>query len=361
MSKTIKTSLGEFDKEKITALINVRSLVLDHIRRYFRKSNFTEVTTSSLVNIAGSCENPYASFPVNYYGKEAHLSQSAQLQLEALVLRLRRPFYTINNSFREEHYNDPEQAGRRLTEFTLIESEWPLDKKSTPEQGLNDVIETQIDTIVYGLGGETRKLTSLAFDTFCYRENPKLNINWEYLVNVLVQLDRGRSKPLNVINYDGALELLNEQGYNHKFGDDLGIKEERLILKHFDNLPVFVTHFPASLKFFNLKRTPDGLRTYSVDLLLPPLGETIGGGVREENIDTLKQQYIESRVANYLREKGRDPIAPFSEYFSIFEQEAPLLRAGYGLGFERFIGFLLNSNDILNTIAYRTLQPGGRT
>ena len=110
------------------------------------------------------------------------------------------------------------------------------------------------------------------------------------------------------ITYDQALELLNNNGGNYKFGNDLGIREERQILQHFNNLPVFVTRFPAKLKFFNLKRTPDGLRTYSADLLLPKLGETVGGGLREEDRDVLKQQYLESRVAAFLREKGLDPL-----------------------------------------------------
>ena len=87
------------------------------------------------------------------------------------------------------------------------------------------------------------------------------------------------------------------------------------------------------------------------------MGETTGGAVREEHVEVIKQQLRESRIGNYLREKGQDPVIPFTDYFNAFEQELPLLRGGYGIGFERFIGFLIGSNDILNTLAYRTLQP----
>lgn len=125
---SIETGLGKFSKRKFNALTHLREVVLNGFRSEFKSNgnNYREVTTSSLVNIAGSCENPNASFTLNYYGREAHLSQSAQLQLEALVLRLGRGFYTVNSSFREEHYDDPEAKGRRLSEFTLIETESPF-------------------------------------------------------------------------------------------------------------------------------------------------------------------------------------------------------------------------------------------
>jgi len=351
MSTTIKTALGEFEKEKFEALLDIRHAALEGIRGYFHKDGGIprEVTTSSLVNIAGSCENPHASLKVNYYGREAHLSQSAQLQLEALVLRFQKPFFTVNNSFREEHYDDPEAQGRRLSEFTLVENEFPLYIGASPDDAMNHLIK------------EERKLVSHVISDVIHEWSD--NISRIKLlggdVKRLGRLTRAGQECFQTITYDSALELLNRQEGSYKFGDDLGIKEERRILKNFDNFPVFITHFPASLKFFNLKRTPDGLRTYSADLLLPPLGETIGGGVREENGEVIKKQFLESKVAAFLLEKGQNPLAPFQEYFSIFEQEEPLIRGGYGIGFERFVGFLLNSNDILDTIAYRTLQPEG--
>lgn len=341
---TFTTPLGTFDRERFAALVDVRESVLHKVVEFLKSKEYTQVTTSSLVNIAGSCENPYASFPLNYYGRTAHLSQSAQVQLEFLVLRLQRPFFAVNNSFREEHFEDPEAAGRRLSEFTLIEPERPY-PNATPEEALKKIVQEEKDLVNHIL-----EEPYLHEDVLSALEDMGKELLWT---------QRHWRDNTRQISYDAALNLLNKQGGNYAFGDDLGIREERAILKHFNNYPVFITHFPASLKFFNLKRTPDGLRTYSADLLLPPLGETIGGGVREENADVLKKQYLESRVADFLRERKEDPLLPFQEYFVLLEHEKPLLRAGYGLGFERFIGFLLNSNDILDTIAYRTLRPEG--
>ncbi|MBI4043716.1 MAG: hypothetical protein HY393_02840 [Candidatus Diapherotrites archaeon] len=150
MTQIISTGLGNFSKEKFNALLNVRSSALSSIRRALVREGYTEVSTSTLVNIAGSCENPYASFKLNYYGREAHLSQSAQLQLEALVLRLRRGVFTVNNSFREESYDDPEMKGRRLSEFTLIEPERPYAGLS-PEKALNEVMATEEKVLKYAI------------------------------------------------------------------------------------------------------------------------------------------------------------------------------------------------------------------
>jgi len=340
MTNVISTGLGDFSKEKFNALLNVRGIALSALRSALVKDGHTEVSTSSLVNIAGSCENPYASFRLNYYGHEAHLSQSAQLQLEALVIRLKRGVFTVNNSFREENYDDPEAKGRRLSEFTLIEPEKPYEGL-TAEEALSQIIALEEKVI--------KTAIKEVLET-CEKDIALLGGNVDYLKLVL-------RKNFARFTYDEALELLNKEGGNYKFGDDLNVKEERKILAHFDNIPTFVSHYPAKIKFFNMKRTPDGERVYSVDLLMPRLGETTGGAVREEDGEKIKQYLLDSKIAKYIREQNGDPIEPFREYFNLFEQEKPTLRGGFGIGFERFVGFLLNSNDILETIAYRAMQP----
>lgn len=340
MGNIITTGLGKFSKDKFNALLNVRAVALTALREALVQDGYTEVSTSSLVNIAGSCENPYASFKLNYYGREAHLSQSAQLQLEALVIRLKRGVFTVNNSFREENYDDPAAKGRRLSEFTLIEPEKPLSGLSA-EAALDEIIATEERIIKFAvknvLVGQRKDIELLGG-------------NVRYLKSILNQ-------PFCRLTYDEALVLLNQQGGRYQFGDDLNISEERQILTHFENRPTFVTHYPAKIKFFNMKRTSDGLRVFSVDLLMPRLGETIGGAVREEDGKKIQQYLLESKIARYIQEQSGDPLEPFREYLNLFKQEKPILRGGFGIGFERFVGFLLNSNDILETIAYRALQP----
>lgn len=356
----ITTRLGDFSKERFNALVNIRATALDELRETLADRGYTEVTTSTLVNIAGSCENPHESFTLNYYGREAHLSQSAQIQLENLVLGLRRAVFTINNSFREETYEDPQAKGRKLAEFTLIEPERPY-QRLTPKQALDRIITEEAEVIKHATQRVLERHS---------KDIKLLGGNNKYLKKVVLA-----SFP--IITYDEAIDLLNrnkQKERKYKFGDDLGMLEERTILEYFGNTPTFVTHYPASIKFFNMKRMPDGQRVYSVDLLMPKLGETTGGAVREENVEKIKQQLRESRVADYLRNRARgeairqkqdpelaakttDPVKHFPDYFNILSQVEPVLRGGYGIGFERFVGFLLQSNDILDTVAYRTLHP----
>src|SRR3989338_10989208 len=301
MTNVISTGLGDFSKEKFNALLNVRGIALSALRSALVKDGHTEVSTSSLVNIAGSCENPYASFRLNYYGHEAHLSQSAQLQLEALVIRLKRGVFTVNNSFREENYDDPEAQGRRLSEFTLIEPEKPYEKV-TPQIILERITEEQTEVI--------KNVTKKVIEK-CSVDIEKLGGDVDYLKKVILSR-------FEKITYDESLELLNRESRKYKFGDDLGVLEERTILRHFDNIPTFVTHYPANIKFFNMKRTPDEQRVYSVDFLAPKLGETSGGAVREEDGEIIKQHLRESKIGEYLRKKGQDPVIPFTDYFNVF-------------------------------------------
>ncbi|TSC58256.1 MAG: asparagine-tRNA ligase [Candidatus Peregrinibacteria bacterium Greene0416_19] len=337
----IESGLGTFSKDKFRALVNVRANALKSVRDALTERGYTEVSVASLVNIAGSCENPNASFTLPYYGREAHLSQSAQLQLEALVIRLLRGFFTVNNSFREENYDDPDAAGRRLSEFTLIEPEMPYPGLK-PDDALSKIIEQEEEVV--------KKVVE---QTLASNEQ-----DIGVLGGDVGYLKKAHKAKFNRISYDDAIALLNKLGgRTYSFGDDLNIAEERKILAFFDNVPTFVTHYPAKIKFFNMKRTPDGERVYSVDLLLPKLGESTGGAVREEDGEKIKSYLLSSKVGQFLRDKGQDPLLPFTEYFKLFEQEPPVVRGGFGIGFERLIGFLLQSNDILDTISYRTMQP----
>jgi len=138
--------MGAFSRERFDALTHIRETALDAFREVLKSKGYREVTTSTLVNIAGSCENPHASFKLNYYGRTAYLSQSAQIQLENLVLGLRRGFFSVTNSFREEDYEDPEAQGRRLSEFTLIEPERPY-KHGAPEKVLDKIIEEETEVV----------------------------------------------------------------------------------------------------------------------------------------------------------------------------------------------------------------------
>jgi asparaginyl-tRNA synthetase len=328
---------GVFSKKKMAALLDVRDAASWAIRLFLRGEGFTEVTTATIVNIAGSCENPYAFFPLEFYGGEAYLSQSAQLQLEPLVLRLNRRVFTSSMSFRAENYDDPESPGRRLSEFSLAEIEMPFEGLD-PDQalnGLSDLIERFVKFV-------TKEVTSSQASAL-----ELLGANLDFLSKCV-------DEPFQRLTWDQAMGLL---GGECREGADIGIREERAILRRLGNRPALVSRHPDAIKFFNIKRTADRTRCYSVDLLLQPMGEILGGAVREEMVDRLRQSLHCSKIAEFLTERGVDVDSPFQIYFDLLQSEPPLLRGGFGLGFERYISCLIGSSDILQAVARRVLHP----
>ena len=326
--------------ELFNALVDVRAAALDALRNGLAREQFTEVSTSSLVNIAGSCEDPDLSFRLGYFGKEAYLSQSAQLQLEPLVIRLGRKVFSINSSFRAENFHDPEKKDRMLSEFTLVEPEGPC-SDDNPANGLRD-LEDLIERVI-------RNASRLVANT---QEK-----NVRTLGGDPASIEETVAKAFKRITYDEALEVLKANRIETEENGDLGIRGERAILRENGQAATLVSHHPANLKFFNLKKAPNGERAYSVDLLLPPMGEVVGGGVREESLQQLKKNLASSKVGIFLRERGVDPNAPFAQYFSMFDSDRVCLRAGCGIGFERFVAFLIGSSDIIRTVFHRTLVP----
>lgn len=340
-SLSIETKLGAFSKKKFNDLIDVRELTLTSIRGKLKAKGLVEVLTASLVNIAGSCENPNAAFTLPYYGREVHLSQSAQIQLETLVVALNRSFFTVNNSFREENFEDPSSKDRRLSEFTLIEPEFVFQGFDADINLLilKKEIEELLKYVIHqNLSNLESKLYSLGSDV-------------NYLSRIL-------QVSFPTITYSDAIHILNDSNKKKLYieGDEINIQEEMVLLKYFDYLPFFISHFPINQKLFNVK-IKDQYFSYSLDLIAPKLGEVIGCGVREENIDLIEIQLLKSKVGEFIRLKKGNPLTEFDEYFNTIRQSEIIPHGGFGIGFERLIGFLLQSNDILETISYRSLLP----
>jgi aspartyl/asparaginyl-tRNA synthetase len=127
-------------------LIQVRSALLRAARDFFDKQAWPEVTTSLLTSMTGSCENVERLFRLPYFGTEAHLSQTSQLQLEHIIITTQEPAWTITHSFRAEEEVDK----RHLTEFVLIEPE-------VIGFRLDDIINLQQDLIMHLQSGCSRK------------------------------------------------------------------------------------------------------------------------------------------------------------------------------------------------------------
>ena len=303
---------GEFSQT--TAL---RSQLLRAARNWFAEESFLETTVPHITGATGSCEWFPNAMPVTMYnetGKQSpmFLRQTGQLYLEAFTQAHNR-VYTIGPSFRQERKVTP----RHLCEFTLIEFEGRDFKLS----GLMDLIESLI-----------KAMYSSVQSFYPSR-----------LMSDYVE------RPFNRIKYADTIDLLTSHAHMIEYGDDLGSEEEKAICALLDGLPTFVTHYPAApkpadggvIKFFSMKR--EGHETLCCDLLLPFVGESVGGAVREGDSGTCRRQFKESYMYDHLVESGVDP-EQFGWYFEVLKHGTGQ-SSGCGIGFERVVQSVIATEE----------------
>lgn len=311
------------NKTQYFSLIRIREAMFQTIRRFFSENGWVEVTTSTITPLTGTCETIATLARLPFFDRTAHLSQTAQLQLEYFVKMYRKKFWTLDHSFRMER----RLTNRHLIEFTLIEAE-------APDFELEDIIsweEKIIKQVIDALTSERKK------------ELEEVGADIDYLNKV--------SFPFRVLKYDQAINLLTSKGINISWGDDLGHDNETNLLKFNNYKPLFITHYPSDIKYFNMKRTENRKYVYSVDLLAPPFGEISGGAVREYQFDRVKENLLNSRMwKDILNEKLN--LHDFDWYLDLWKRGSPGPRGGFGIGFERFVGFVTGIDRIFNCIEF---------
>ncbi len=291
----------------------LRSKMLKAARDWFEQNGFLEICVPHITGATGSCEWFPNAMPVTMYnerGEEANmfLRQTGQLYLEAFT-QVHNRVFTIGPSFRQER----KVTNRHLCEFTLIEFEG----RDFELTGLMDLIESLVKSM-YGVALQL------------------------YPGQVVSKYLESR---FNRVTYAEAVGTLRANGHLIEFGDDLGSKEELALCEILKGLPTFVTHYPADpkpkeggvIKFFSMRR--DGDKTICCDLLLPQVGESVGGAVREGSADKCKQQFVESYMYDHLVERGVDP-KQFDWYFDVLANGHGQ-SAGCGIGFERVVQSVL--------------------
>ncbi|XP_025086689.1 LOW QUALITY PROTEIN: probable asparagine--tRNA ligase, mitochondrial [Pomacea canaliculata] len=146
------------------------------------------------------------------------------------------------------------------------------------------------------------------------------------------------------VSYTDAVELLVKHNEKFKFkvkwGEDLKKEHEKFLTAQFGNIPVFVTDFPASLKPFYVKANKDGKTVAAVDLLVPGVGELVGGSLREDDLDVL---------TDIFEKKGL--LHQFQWYLDL-RRFGSSPHGGFGLGFERLLQFLLGTPNIKDVIPF---------
>jgi asparaginyl-tRNA synthetase len=304
---------------ELHAIVKIESSILKGARKYFEEQGFTEIVVPHMTKATGACENIATMFEIDYFGPKRYLSQTGQLYLEVLTPFLGK-VWCVGPSFRAEPLADE----RHLTEFTLVELEFAGNFNELLEQ-VEGVVCSMISCVV-----DERK-----------EELALLNTDIERLKKV--------KKPFKRISYTEAVKLLTEIGV--KWGDDLKSSHEKMLVNINGNQPLFVTHFPKIIKFFNMKENDENpIIVNSADLLLPTSGEAVGAAEREYRYEKLRERLLNSSMFRQLVEKGGS-IEDFRWYLE-FYKEHRCMHSGCGIGLNRVTQFILGTDDIRATTAF---------
>jgi asparaginyl-tRNA synthetase len=317
--KTTKERHKLFPAKEMHAVAMIESSLLKGARRYFEENGFAEVVVPHLTKATGACENIATMFDVDFFGQKGYLSQTAQLYLEVLTPFLGK-VWCIGPSFRAE----PSADERHLAEFTLVELEF---------------------------AGNFEELLAHIEGTICSMVNCVLSERNEELKLLKIDTERLRKlkRPFGRVTYTKAVESLAEFGV--RWGDDLKSHHERALVNMNDNQPLFVTHFPKVIKFFNMRENDDNPAIVnSADLLLPMSGEAVGAAERENRYEKLHQRLIDSSMFRQLVEKGGS-IEDFRWYLDFYKEHGSL-HSGCGIGLNRVTQFVLGTDDIRATTAF---------
>ncbi|KAH8757718.1 asparaginyl-tRNA synthetase [Diaporthe sp. PMI_573] len=303
--------------DKASSVMKLRSEVDYAFRHLYKQLKIRQVSPPALVQT--QVEGGSTLFGFNYYGEDSYLTQSSQLYLET-VLPSMGNVYCIEKSFRAEK----SLTRRHLSEYTHIEAELDFITFEDLLSHLEDMICGVVDMILAD----------------------------EELAGYIKQLNPGfqkPSRPFMRMKYTDAIEWLNaqdppipnEEGKPHVFGDDIAEAAERKMTDTI-NKPIFLTHFPVEIKAFYMKKDPNDLRvTESVDVLMPNVGEIVGGSMRMEGHDELLQAF------------NKHGISPDPYYWYLDQRKyGTSPHGGYGLGLERFLAWLANQHTVRTCCMY---------
>ncbi len=320
----------------IAAVMRIRSSLAMAVHLFFHEQSFIQIhtpvittsdcegagemfTVTTLDPLAKVSKPPYSA---DFFGRQAGLTVSGQLEAEAYALALGR-VYTFGPTFRAENSN----TSRHLAEFWMIE----------PEMAFFD-LQMSID---------------LAEDFLKYLVNHALDNCQEDLElfekfvdkNLRTRLETVITDKFARVSYSEAIEILNASGqtfaYPVAWGTDLQSEHERFLTEVVFKKPTVVTNYPASIKPFYMRLNEDENTVAAMDVLLPSIGEIIGGSQREDRYEVLE---------NRMTEHGVD-LDDYQWYLDLRRYgSAP--HAGFGLGFERLVQFITGMANIRDVIAF---------
>ncbi len=300
---------------QLTAIMQIRALVFEASREWFKLNGYTEVHGPMFITAA--VEGGSTLFNMKYFDIEAYLTQSSQFYLETLIFSLGK-VYTIAPSFRAEK----SRTLRHLTEFYMLEAEIPF-------CDLNQDMEIQ------------EQLVSYVCQIVAKNKSKELKFLGRDPSELMI------SPPFDRISYTEAINHLNAAGNKIEWGQDLGAEDERALTEN-RKIPLFVYNYPREAKAFYHKLDSNDPKVVNcADCLAPEgHGEIIGGGQRIHDANELLK-CIEDAGLN----------AKDYEWYVDLRKYGTVPHAGFGLGMERMVKWICKLENIRDTIAYpRTLR-----
>ena len=312
------------------AVFRVRSVLSMAIHEFFQNQGFIYVHApiitgndaegaGEVFTVTTRSDNKYED---DFFGKKASLTVSGQLQAEAYALAF-RDVYTFGPTFRAENSNTTTHA----SEFWMIEPEIAFADLDDDMNLIEDMVKYCIEYVM----------------NECEEEMKFFN---EFIDKTLLErLEHVKNSKFERLPYTKAIEIIEKADVEFEnkvsWGMDLNTEHERYICEKVINGPVFITDYPKDIKAFYMRLNDDGQTVAACDLLVPSVGELVGGSQREERLDYLIKRMEEMNV-------HRESL----EWYLDLRRYGGCKHAGFGLGFERFIMYITGIQNIRDVIPF---------
>jgi asparaginyl-tRNA synthetase len=324
------------------AVFRIRNELAKATHDFFYNSGFYYINTPIITAIdaegAGEMFNVSTLDPSNmpkdakgnpdyskdYFGKSTSLTVSGQLNAECMAMGLGK-VYTFGPTFRSEK----SFTSRHLSEFWMVEPEAAF-------MDLDDVAELGANYIQYLI---KRSLNN------CKKELDFLSSREEIDDDLVGRLESVLNNQFKKITYTEAVEILSHCDQKFEFpvqwGAELQTEHERFLTEVHFKSPVIVTDYPKSCKAFYMKQNTDGKTVRAMDILVPGVGEIIGGSQREESLSKLKSRMAELNM-------GEDQL----QWYLDLRKYGSVVHSGFGLGFERAVMYITGMKNIRDVIPF---------
>lgn len=313
-----------------SAVFRVRSVLSMAIHEFFQDQGFVylhaPIITGNDAEGAGEVftvtTRNDANYEEDFFGKKASLTVSGQLQAEAFALAF-RDVYTFGPTFRAENSN----TARHASEFWMIEPEIAFADLADDMDLIEDMVKSCIQYVLDNAEEEMKFFNERIDKT------------------LLERLDRVLNMPFARMTYTEAIEHLKEAPVKFEFpvdwGTDLQSEHERYICEQVVQGPVFLTDYPKDIKAFYMRMNDDGKTVAACDLLVPAIGELVGGSQREERYNLLKQRMEDMNIH-----------AESLKWYLDLRRYGGCQHAGFGLGFERFLMYITGMQNIRDVLPF---------